>query len=392
MPEPAMQDWKPLWNLDPEVVFLNHGSFGACPRHVLAVQTEWRLRMERDPVQFLARDLEGRLDEARAAVAGFVGCDAQDLVFVPNATTGVNAVLRSLRLRRGDELLTTDHAYNACRNTLDFVAGQAGAKVVTAHVPFPLSSADEVVRAFANAASERTKLALLDVVTSPSGLILPVERIVRELAGIDVLLDGAHAPGMIPLDLRSLNVPFFTGNCHKWLCAPKGAGILYVRPDRQADVRPTVISHGASAQRPDRSRFLLEFDWTGTGDPSPYLCVPEAIAYMGSLLPGGWDALRRHNRELALEGRRGLCEVLSIQAPCPDDMIGSLASVPLPPPVGPTFRPFEVDPLQAALRQQRIEVPVFPWPEGGRTLRISAQLYNRPEEYRRLAAALAALL
>ena len=381
------------WRLDPSIAFLNHGSFGACPEPVLARQTALRERLERQPVQFYVRDLEGLLDEARASLAGFLGANAEDLAWVPNATTGVNAVLRSLALAPGDELLTTDHEYNACRNVLEYVAGQSGARVVVVDLPFPLSGPEEVLEAVMKRVGQRTRLALLDHVTSQTGLVLPVRRLVTALAerGVDTLVDGAHAPGMLPLSLEEIGAAYYTGNCHKWLCAPKGAGFLHVRRDLQPQVRPAIISHGANSTRTDRSRFLVEFDWTGTVDPTAILAVPEALTTMASLLPGGWPAIRQHNRQLVLDGRRQLCDALAIPAPCPEEMIGSLASLPLPDGSAvPSSSPLYADPLQDELLEGfRIEVPVIPWPEPPRRLiRLSAQLYNTPQEYGRLARAL----
>src|SRR6266516_156899 len=266
-----------FWTLDPAVAFLNHGSFGACPRPVLDAQQRLRERLERQPVHFMVRDLEGLLDGARGALAAFLGAESEGLVFVTNATTAVNAVLRSLALAPGDELLVTDHAYNACRNALAFVAAPARARVVVAR-------------------------------------------------GVDTLVDGAHAPGMLPLDLRALGAAYYAGNCHKWLCAPKGAGFLHLRRERQGGVRPVVISHGANSPRTDRSRLLLEFDWTGSHDPTPYLCVPEAVRFLSGLLPGGWPALMARNRALALEARRILCDALDAEPPAPEDMVGALAA------------------------------------------------------------------
>ena len=372
-----------LWPLDSRVVFLNHGSFGSCPKPVLEFQREMQLRMERQPVDFFVRELEPLLDQARAAVAAFVGAEADNLMFVTNATAGVNTVLRSLALGAGDELLVTNHEYNACRNALDYAAARAGATVRVARIPFPLRSVDQILEPVLAAATPRTRLALVDHVSSQTGMVFPVELLARELAqrGIDTLVDGAHAPGMLPLNLEQLGAAYYTGNCHKWICAPKGAGFLYVRRDRQDRVRPLSISHGANSSRADRSRFLIEFGWTGTWDPSAWLSVPEALRVMGSLLPGGWPEVMRHNRRLALAGRSVLCGVLGIEPPCPEDWIGALAAVPLPDAAGgaPPVSPLYVDPLQDRLREAgNIEVPVIPWPEAPkRVLRISRSFTTR---------------
>jgi isopenicillin-N epimerase len=387
--------FRSLWPLDPAVTFLNHGSFGACPREVLEAQGRLRDRLEAEPVRFLSRELEGLLDGAREALGAFVGAEPDDLAFVPNATTGVNTVLRSIDLGTGDEVVATDHTYNACRNALEAVAARAGARVVVAALPFPGATPERALEAVLSRVGPRTRLALVDHVTSPTGLVLPIERLVRELAsrGVDALVDGAHAPGMVPLDLGALGAAYYTGNCHKWLCAPKGSGFLHVRRDRQKGVRPLVISHGANSPRADRSPFRLEFDWTGTADPTAYLTVPEAIRYMGSLLPGGWPALMAHNRGIALAARDRLCAALGVPPPAPDSMIGSLAALPVPPGFGPAARARERDPLQTALFDRfGIELLAFTWPAlASRILRVSAQLYNSAVDYERLAAALAAL-
>jgi isopenicillin-N epimerase len=381
------------WTLDPGIDFLNHGSFGACPRPVLEAQAELRARMERQPVQFLARELEGLFDEARGALAAFVGADPDDLAFVPNATSGANTVIRSLVLQPGDELLTTDHAYNACRNALAWHEPR-GVQVTVARVPWPISRPEQVVDAVLGSVTPRTRLLLLDHVTSPTGLILPVRELVSRLdeRGIDTLVDAAHAPGMLPLDLRALGAAYYTGNCHKWLCAPKGAAFLHVQRDRQAGIRPLTISHGANAQRPERSRFRLEFDWTGTDDPTPFLCVPHAIRFLGGLLPGGWPELMQRNHGLALRGRTLLCNALGVPPPAPDEMLGSLASVPLPDYSGPPLRGAWWHPLQKVLLERhRIEVPAMVFPALPKQLvRISAQAYNSEEQYARLASALKA--
>ena len=386
------------WPLDPKVVFLNHGSFGSCPRPVLEFQLGLRDRMERQPVQFMVRDLEGLLDEARAAVAGFVGAQADDLVFVGNATAGVNTVVRSLNFAPGDELLVADHEYTACRNALDYAAARAGATVVVADVPFPFESVEQIVQSIMSRVTPRTRLALIDHVTSQTAIVLPIARLVRELAerGVDTLVDGAHAPGMVAVDLTALGSAYYTGNCHKWLCAPKSSGFLHVRADRQELIHPLSISHGLTSTRKDRSRFLIEFGWTGTADPTSCLTVAESIRFMDGLLPGGWPAIMAQNRSLAVAARKILCQALEIQAPCPEEWIGSMASVPLPDnlPEERPKAPSYLDPLQDALMaKHNIEVPVIPWPGfPKRLLRVSAQLYNSPAQYQLLAEAMPALL
>jgi isopenicillin-N epimerase len=380
------------WALDPRVTFLNHGSFGACPTEVLTFQAGLRAEMEAEPVRFLSRELDDRLDAARAPLAAFLGADAADLAFVTNATSGVNAVLRSIAWNAGDELLTTDHAYGACKNALEYVASRMGARVVIVTLPFPVPSPEAIVEAVMARVTPKTRLALLDHVTSQTALILPIERLVPELErrGIEVLIDGAHAPGMIPLDLRTLGATYYSGNCHKWLCAPKGSAFLWVRGDRRTGVRPLTISHGATARRPGRERFRLEFDWTGTSDPTAWLTVPKAIDYVGKLLPGGWPAVMAHNRALALDARRLICEVAGTAPACPDTMVGSIAGIILPD--GRTTEIYwrNPDPIQTRLFEDwGIEVPVMSFPAPPRRLiRVSAQLYNNRSHYEKLAEAL----
>jgi isopenicillin-N epimerase len=390
---PARSEHAARFALADDVCFLNHGSFGATPRAILERQAELRARAEANPMQFWVRDLEGLLDQSRAAVAELVGAKPSELAFVANATAAVNTVLRSLRFAPGDELLTTDHAYNACKNALDFVAAQAGARVVVAKVPFPLSREEQAITPVLEAVTPRTRLVLLDHVTSPTGLVYPVAPLAKELGarGIDVLVDGAHAPGMIPLNLTELGVPFYTGNCHKWLCTPKSAALFYVREDRQREIRPLAISHGANARRTDRTPFQLEHDWIGTIDPTAQLVVGDAIAYLSGIFPGGLGELMQRNRALALQARDILCGALGVAKPAPDSMIGALAAVPLPD--GKKERApalFFGDPLQEKLwENHRIEVPIVPWPAPPKRLvRVSAQIYDDVAEYTYLAAAL----
>jgi len=389
---------KQHWTLDPAITFLNHGSFGATPRVVLEKQTALRAQMEREPVRFVVRELEPLLDDARRTLASFLGADVEGLAFVPNATAGVNAVLRSLDLDKLDELLVTNHEYDACRNTLDYVAGLEGAKVVVADIPFPIDSPDVVIDRVLEKVTDRTRLLLIDHITSQTALILPVERLVRELAsrGVDTLVDGAHAAGFLPLDLRAIGAAYYTGNLHKWVCAPKGAAFLYVRENRRRSIHPIAISHGANAARTDRSRFHLEFDWTGTFDPTAWLSVPAALEFMesGVRLQGGWPEVMRRNNTLALLARDLLCDALGIAPPAPDTMLGAMAAVPLPDGTQDTAPSLYGDPLQdTLLYDHSIEVPLVPWPHPPkRILRISAQLYNELGDYQKLAAALRTLL
>lgn len=400
------------WDLDPSITFLNHGSYGACPRPVLDAQRALIAELEADPVRFLSREFEPRLDAARAVVAAFLNADPEGLVVVPNATTGVATVLASLRLRPGDELLTTDHEYNATLNALAAVAERSRARVVRARIALPIRHPEEAVEAILGQVTPRTRIALVSHITSPSGLVLPIETIVRELdrLGVDTLVDGAHAPGMLPVDIEALAAAYWTGNAHKWLCGPKGAGVLVVRRDRRAGVLPLVTSHGRNDPRTDRPALWKEFDWQGTGDPTAFLALPDAIRVIGGLLPGGWPALMAANRDLALAARRQLHEALGVEPIAPESMIGSMAAVSLPAARGaagglddapgdglePEAR---VTTLVTALAEtERIEVPIGPFPvaaardpgaePAATLLRISAQRYNEPADYERLIEAL----
>jgi isopenicillin-N epimerase len=387
------------WRLDRSVTFLNHGSYGACPAPVIEAEGRWRERLERQPVRFLSRELEGLADEARRRVAAFLGADPDGLAFVPNATTGVSTVLRSLAFQPGDELLTTDHEYNATLNALAQIAERDGATVVRAAIPFPIAHADDAVEAVAAAVTPRTRFALLSHITSPTALVLPIERIAAELAdrGVDVLVDGAHAPGMVPVDLGALDVPYWTGNGHKWLCGPKGSAVLSVRADHRGAIQPLVISHGWNDPRAhagERTPFRLRFDWTGTSDPAAFLALADAVELVPELEPGGWPAVMAANHALVLDGRDRIAAALGVAPPAPDDMLGSMAALPVP----GLASDAEALALHLALVDDGIEVPVHGWPvpaargpgHGPRAvlLRISAQRYNEASDYDRLADAL----
>ena len=386
------------WGLDPTVSFLNHGSYGACPEPVLAVQAALRERLEREPVRFLSGDLPGLLSEARSAVGRFIGADPEGLAFVPNATTGYNTVLQSLHFAPGDELLTNDHEYNATINAMRAVAARDGARVVVVPIPFPIDGPDMVRDAILGAVTDRTRLVVISHVTSPTALIFPVAEIVADLAArdIDTLVDGAHAPGMVPLDVDGLGVAYWTGNGHKWLCGPKGAAVLWVREDRRDRIHPLVVSHGANAPLAGRARFRHEFDWVGTSDPTGFLTLPAAIDWMAAQAPGGWPEIMAANHELALAGRDRLCAALGLEPAAPDPMLGSMATLPLPWIEADDAVTERIhDRLET---EERIQVPIGIWPvPAARTddvrpsafVRISAQRYNEPADYDRLAAALA---
>jgi isopenicillin-N epimerase len=385
------------WLLDDSVTFLNHGSFGACPVAVIERQRQYQAEMERHPIQFMMRRRPQLMDESRQTLADFVGCRREDLVFVNNATTAVNAVLTSLDLKPGDQLLTTNHIYNACLNAMHVAAKRSGAEVLVADVPFPIQSPDEVVEAVTSALTPRTRLALLDHVTSPTAIAFPVKQLVGALheTGVEVLIDGAHAPGLLPLHLGELGAEYYTGNCHKWLCAPKGAGFLHVREDKQDGMYPTVISHGLNKGRSDRSIMQELFDWVGTIDPTPWICVRDAIEFVDGLMPGGWQALARRNHELVLAARDLLCDSLGQTGPAPDEMLSAMATIALPDNLGPerldqSTAPAPLTELQKRLYDEsRIELPIFSFPGPPRQwLRVSAQAYNTLDDYERLARAL----
>ncbi|MEX2424968.1 MAG: aminotransferase class V-fold PLP-dependent enzyme [Acidimicrobiia bacterium] len=372
-----------LWALDPDIAALNHGSFGATPRAVLTAQRRVRDRLESNPTEFFEDHYQPELDAARTTLAAFLGTDPAGLAFVTNATTAVAAVVGSIEFDRGDEILITDHTYNACRNTVEVAAARAGASVVVAALPFVGASPESVAEGILTKVTSRTRLVVVDHVTSPTALVFPIERIISELEPhVPVLVDGAHAPGMIPLDLTRLGASYYAGNLHKWVCAPKGAGFLVVAEHLRDQVRPTVISHGWNTARDARSMFQRLFDWTGTFDPSAWLTVPDAIAFMASLDPAGWPGVMAANHGLALAARDLLGGRLGIDAPVPEEMIGSMAALPLA-----GTRPG----LAERLRRQGIVAPIPPWPSAEHHLvRVSAQRYNTLDEYDRLADAILA--
>lgn len=370
------------WDLDLDFLTLNHGSYGATPRMVLAEQDRWRKRMEAQPTRFFFLELPGALREAAGRLAGFLGAKAEDVAFVPNATTGCNAVLRSLRLQAGDEVLHVSHVYNAVRNTIGYLAEQAGATIVVADVPFPRPDAATILANIEQAITKRTRIAVIDHITSPSGLVLPIADIIRvcHAAGVPILVDGAHGAGQVPLDLPALDSDWYVGTCHKWLSAPKGCGFLYARADRRAELHPVTISHGYG------QGFTAEFDWTGTTDPSAYLALPAAIAFFERL---GGVALMARNKALVAEAAALLASELGTETGAVPEMIGSMASVRLP--LGLESTRSEAVRVRRALQAVNVDSPVHPL-AGGMWLRLSAYAYNEIGDYERLAKLLPGML
>lgn len=384
------------WAHDPGVCYLNHGSFGSCPRAVLEAQSRWRDAMEAEGVRFFVEQLRPRMDEARKRLADFVRCDWEGIAFLHNETTVVATVLDNIRFRPGDEILVTSQEYPACRNAVDRAAARTGARVAVAPIPWPVTSEDDVVTPILHAANQRTRLALISHVTSPTGLVLPIKRIVREMKarGVETLVDAAHGVGFMPIDLDDIGAAYYSSNLHKWLCTPKGAAFLHVRRDLRDGFRPLVLSNNATIPIQGRSQFLTEFDFIGTDDYTAFLVIPEAIEFMDRLLPGGWPEVMLRNRDLSFAARDLLCQSLGTPPPAPDSMVGPLASVLLPP-LDPESRarldrtPTRFsDPLQDRLVDKwRIQVPVIRVGQH-RHVRVSAQLYNSIDQYRYLAHAL----
>jgi isopenicillin-N epimerase len=376
---PGSPEIKARWGLDPDVTFLNHGSFGATPRTVLVAQRRWQEEMEREPVLFLARRLEGLLHDVRTRVADFVGADPAGLALVPNATTGVNAVVRSLRWDPGDEILLADMSYNAVKQTIRYLADSCGVVPVEARIPFPLTDPAEITAAFAARITPRTRLLLVDHVVSATALVCPVEELVAlaRRHGIPILVDGAHAPGMLPLRIDALAPDFYTGNLHKWAFAPKGCALLWVAPEWRGRIHPMTISHGYG------TGFHHEFDWTGTIDPSAWLAIPDGLDAWAALpgLPEASHALVRRGREV-------IAAALGTPLPHPDDprLYGTLAAIAMPGTWDGDFA--KLSARTAALYEvHRIEVPFMAY-DARIWVRVSGNAYNAPSDYERLAEAL----
>ncbi|TAM47693.1 MAG: aminotransferase class V-fold PLP-dependent enzyme [Acidobacteria bacterium] len=374
-----------LFLLRPGVVYLNHGSFGACPRPVFERYQAWQRELEAEPVEFLGRRFAELMRDARGALAAFVGAGPDDLVFVPNATTGLNAVARSLRLGPGDEVLATDHEYGALDRTWTFVCEKRAARYVRRPLPLPIRSAEEIIDAVWSGVTGRTRVLFLSHVTSTTAIILPVKELIRRARerGILTVIDGAHAPGQIPLDVAALGADFYAGNCHKWMNAPKGSAFLYARAGAQPLLEPLVVSWGWRSDRPGPSRFVDEHEWQGTRDIAAYLTVPAAIEFMAE---HDWPEVQRACHDLAAAARDRINAITGLAplTPAAGSWFGQMATVALP--------PCDHEALQRRLFAEfGIEVPTFAW-NGGSYLRVSIQAYNDEADVDALAAALSHLL
>jgi isopenicillin-N epimerase len=362
--------------LERGTAFLNHGSFGTAPRAVLAAAQRWRRRMEANPDRFLREEMPGALRAAAGRLARFLHAQEQDVAFVENATSGMNAVLRSLDFRPGDEILATTHVYNAVKQTIHEVCRRTGVKLVEAKIVLPIENVEDLFSPVQQKMNRRTKLLVLDHIASPTGLIFPVKRLARlaRARGVRVLVDGAHAPGQIELDVPSLGVDWYAGNCHKWLFAPKGCGFLWARRGAQAGIHPPVISHGYG------KGYAAEFDWTGTRDFSAWLAVPAGIDFYKKMGPA---RVRTHNHRLAMEAAQRLAASWNSITDGPAELHGSMMSIRLP------RRLQRCDPkklMSEFLARHRTVIPVMAI-DGVLWARVSAQVYNAAQDYERLRLA-----
>lgn len=355
--------------LDPEVIYLNHGSFGACPKPVLDTYQHWQLELEREPAAFLARRAEGLLADARAALGDYLGCRADDVVYFSNPTTALNVVARSLNLKPGDEILSSNHEYGAMDRTWRFVCARRGAHYVQVPITLPLHEPQEVLEQLWGGVTDRTRVIFISHITSPTAIRFPVEALCAQAReqGILTIIDGAHAPGQIDLDLEALGADFYAGACHKWLCAPKGSSFLYARRDVQPLLAPLVVSWGWEAEEPSASQFIDHHEWQGTRDLAAFLSVPTAIKFQEK---NDWSAVRKHCHALGLELRQQLIELIGLPelTPSSEAWFVQMFAVQLP----------ELDPkgLQQRLwEQHKIEVVGHRW-SGLPLLRISIQAYN----------------
>jgi isopenicillin-N epimerase len=383
-----LPNYSPLskhWKLNENIVYLNHGSFGATPTVVLEKQHQLQLATEAEAIEFYIDKLPQLLQGSKAALGDFVSTSSNNLVFVQNTTTGVNMILNSLPAQKGDEWLTTSHGYGACVHAFKHYAAKNKCKVNIAAIPYPLQSDDEIMEAIEKSITPKTTLALIDYITSATAVIFPIAKIIALLhsKNIKVIVDAAHAPGMVDFSIDTLQPDFFVANCHKWICSPKGSAFIYVAPQHQQLVHPLVISHYNDMAEGTAAHWSNQFMWDGTHDYTPYIAVKDALAYMPTLINGGWDAVKKHNHQLVWQAANKIANALQVPLPAPENMVGSICNIPMPDGVAPALKfHSNVELKNTLFHKYQIEVPVFLFPAAPQQwLRISTQLYNSMEQY-----------
>jgi len=380
-----------LWNLNPNIVHLNHGSFGGSPRYIIEKQKEYIDLLESEPVDFSVRQWYPHYFDNKKALAEYIGTSAHNFYLVPNTTIGINHILHNIR-ESGKQWLTTNHGYGACLHAFHKVGEDKGNEIIKIQIPFPLQDENQILEALNDGISPRTSMAMIDYISSATGILFPIKKIIELLhsKGIKVIVDAAHAPGMIDFVLDELNADYFVANCHKWICSPKGSAFVYVNPKHQQTYKPIFYSFYNDWNTESAAHWSNQFIWEGTKDYSAYLCIKEAIEYLPSLIDGGWSELKHHNKSLALKGAKYIGDKLELELPVPESMLGSIITIPLWDDKIPTINfNYYTEVKNILYDQYKIEVPCFFFPQAPKQyFRISAQLYNSMEQYEYLAASL----
>lgn len=385
------ENLRSLFMLDPEIVYLNHGSFGACPRPVFAAYQSWQRRLESQPTAFLGRHITAYMENARIELGKYVNVQPDDLVYFANPTTAINMVARSLPLGPGDEVLATDHEYGAMDRTWRFYARQKGFSYINFPIPVPITSSPELVDIFWQGVTARTKIIFISHITSPTGIIFPIKEICLRArqAGIITIIDGAHAPGQIPLNLRELGADIYTGALHKWLCAPKGAAFLYAAKSVQTWMDPLIISWGYESEHPSSSQYVDYHEWQGTRDMSAFLSVPEAIKFQEN---HHWEQVRQNCHQLAHSVQVRLNQLTGdwplTKAGVGTPGGGAVGFAQMVSVIIPTCDPKQL--RDTLLHRYHIEVPVITWNQWN-LIRVSIQAYNHPDDTDALIQALTEL-
>ncbi len=369
--------------LDENIVFLNHGSFGACTKSVFKEYQKFQKQFESHPVHFVEQEISGLLAESRAALSKFLSVDPKDIVLIPNPTTALNEIVRSLDIKPGDEILTTNHEYGAMSKTWEFITEKTGAGLKSAKFPLPILSQEYIVEKLISEITPMTRIIFISHITSPTAMIFPVKKVceIAKERGIISIIDGAHAPGQIPLDIFDINPDFYIGTCHKWLCAPKGTSFMYIRETLQKSIEPLVVGWGWRDDTSFLSPFISNHEWWGTQDLASYFCIPKTLEVFEKNFT---EIKRKHCRKMVVKFRRKLNKITGESPICPENMLGQMAALILP----------DVDPTlvkSQLIGEHNIEVPVFIW-EDETLLRISCQIYNDEDDITALETALKNLM